>query len=224
MVDKASEDLSCLLDDELESSESRFLLKRLDHDTEFRARWSRYHAIGDVMRGHSQCLKVDLSQRVSMALSDVQMDQAQIDVEQKEQRRWMRPFAGAAVAATVAFGVFNWAQIGNNGAGAPDQIAEETSNPSALFDARTPSDVTSAPSLFPRPGTQTASVSGQDGLLSDPRLQSYVLRHNQYSNTRRGHGLVQHIYLVTTPLEQQPEEPESGLESQTGSVEPESQP
>jgi len=224
MVDKASEDLSCLLDNELESSESRFLLKRLDHDTEFRALWSRYHAIGDVMRGHPHCLKMNLSQRVSAALDDEQMAQPLNHVKQKQQHGWLRPFAGAAVAATVAFGVFNWAQTGNNSPGVPEPIATNANSSSALFDNNTTTDLTTAPSFYPRPSTQTASGSGQNELLSDPRLQSYVLRHNQFSNTRRGRGLVPHIYLVTTPLEQQTNEPGVDQKTESGLVEPESQP
>lgn len=93
------EDLSALMDGELAAEPTRFLLRRLDHDPELSATWSRWHLI-------RACLSAD-SARMSAPGADSDFAArvaAAIHVEQAPQsrRRWARYVGGGAIAASVA--------------------------------------------------------------------------------------------------------------------------
>lgn len=93
------EDLSALMDGELAAEPTRFLLRRLDHDPELSATWSRWHLI-------RACLSAD-SARMSAPKADSDFAArvaAAIHVEQAPQprRHWARYVGGGAIAASVA--------------------------------------------------------------------------------------------------------------------------
>lgn len=98
MSQDIEEQLSALMDGELGRDERAFLLRRLEHDAELRARWTRYHLLRDVMSNHRGSAPMDLSDRVMSAIADE--DRAQRP-QARSGGRW-RPWAGAALAASVA--------------------------------------------------------------------------------------------------------------------------
>lgn len=49
-----SQQLSALMDGDLPPDQARFLLRRLEHDTELTGRWERWQLCGDVLRGQAQ--------------------------------------------------------------------------------------------------------------------------------------------------------------------------
>lgn len=51
--DPVQEDLSALVDGELDRSRTAFLMRRLEHDAGLRARFGRYQLIGDALRGRT---------------------------------------------------------------------------------------------------------------------------------------------------------------------------
>lgn len=96
------EDLSALMDGELAAEPTRFLLRRLDHDPELGATWSRWHLIraclaSDASRMSTPKLDDGFSARIAAAL------QAEaVPAQQARPRHWARYMGGGAIAAGVA--------------------------------------------------------------------------------------------------------------------------
>ena len=90
-----SESLSALVDGELNTTESAFLIKRMAHDAELNTQWRRFQGIGEVLRGHAQILDSDsFSARVLSKIADAQADSANAAQKAAIQQ------AAAATAAT----------------------------------------------------------------------------------------------------------------------------
>lgn len=97
MNDSIREQLSAMADGEIETEGTRFLLKRLERDPEFRGSWERYHLIRDCLRHQGTMAPADFCAGVA-ALID-----ADIAAESRPaQRHVWRGFAGGAIAAGVA--------------------------------------------------------------------------------------------------------------------------
>jgi sigma-E factor negative regulatory protein RseA len=91
------EDLSALMDGELAAEPTRFMLRRLEHDPELIATWSRWHLI-------RACLASD-SARISTAKAGGGFARRVADAVAARtalRHRWMRFAGGGAVAAGVA--------------------------------------------------------------------------------------------------------------------------
>lgn len=94
------EQLSALVDGELGRDERAFLLRRLEHDEELRATWTRYHLMRDVLARRHTEPEMDLSGRVMAALD---APQVAATTGRQPVAGWMRPALGLAVAASVAW-------------------------------------------------------------------------------------------------------------------------
>ncbi|MCC7250172.1 MAG: hypothetical protein IT473_16240 [Lysobacter sp.] len=110
--DAHREQLSAMMDGMLSADESRFLLRRMQHDAELAGCWERWQLFGDAMRGQTgTALPADFSRRVARAIADDQRarrDAASApesapategNVAWRQRLRWG---GGAALAATVA--------------------------------------------------------------------------------------------------------------------------
>jgi negative regulator of sigma E activity len=113
------EQLSAMLDGALSADETRFLLRRMQHDDELADCWGRWQFYGDALRGHAgRALPADFSQRVGRAIADdITVAEAEPVAVSAEARRPMasgsllqRPLlrwgGGAALAASVALAAF----------------------------------------------------------------------------------------------------------------------
>lgn len=100
--------LSALVDGELAADEARFMLRRLEHDSELSACQERWQVLGDVMRGQACApAPLDFSARVRQAVQDdAQQNGPVAAVPAPQQRKsrsgWRRWGGGAALAASVA--------------------------------------------------------------------------------------------------------------------------
>lgn len=96
-----SERLSALIDNETDTFETRRLIDELMKSGEDRAQWSRYHLIGDSLRGGmTQVAPTDFLARVQEGIAeDGPLD---VPVASRQRLRWLKPVAGVGVAATVA--------------------------------------------------------------------------------------------------------------------------
>ena len=97
------EQLSALMDGALPEDQTRFLLRRLQHDAELAANWERWRIAGDAMRGiaPTQHLPVDFAQRVAASLHGVGLPSQAAHAAQ-QQSRWRWWGAGSAMAAALA--------------------------------------------------------------------------------------------------------------------------
>ena len=97
------EQLSALMDGALPADETRFLLRRLQHDASLAECWERWRLGGEVMRGlaPAQRLPADFASRVALAL---QQDGQSAPVVESSVRKpaWLRWGGGAAMAASLA--------------------------------------------------------------------------------------------------------------------------
>ena len=99
MEPTSREDLSALMDGELAAEPSRFLLRRLDHDPDLAATWSRWHMVraclaADPARLQTPRQQSDFAARIANAL--------QAEAAPVRPRRWARYVGGGAIAASVA--------------------------------------------------------------------------------------------------------------------------
>ena len=142
--------LSAMLDGELSPDEAKFMLRRLQHDTELATCWERWQVCGDMLRGQRNALlPSDFAGRVALALAGGAVASAQavpapVQVRRPRLVRWG---GGAAVAASVALlAVFAGRQL--------PEIA-----PDADTAASTPM-VAAGPALGPAQAPVTAAVAG----------------------------------------------------------------
>lgn len=99
MDERLNEQVSAAMDGEIDAAEWQLLQRRLTADDEYRGRWSRYHLIGDALRGGHGGPRADsgFADRVATAVA------AGEQVASSGSRSsWMRSAAGTAIAASVA--------------------------------------------------------------------------------------------------------------------------
>ena len=98
MLDHTRQQLSALFDGELGLDEARFLQRRLQHDGELLAGWSRWQLAGDVLRGQAvAAAPAGFADRVAAALAN-----APAPAAARPARRRSMLLPGAALAASVA--------------------------------------------------------------------------------------------------------------------------
>ncbi len=97
------EQLSALMDGALPPDQTRFLLRRLQHDAPLADCWERWRLSGEVMRGlaPAQRLPSDFALRVGAALRGEDATAAQA-TNRRRPAAWLRWGGGAAVAASLA--------------------------------------------------------------------------------------------------------------------------
>lgn len=96
--------LSALIDGELTADEARFLLRRLQHDTELSACWDRWQVAGEVMRGQTVALApAGFSERIALAIAEASAGQVTHAAAAGERKpRHLFRWGGGALAASFA--------------------------------------------------------------------------------------------------------------------------
>ncbi|HSH27633.1 MAG TPA: RseA family anti-sigma factor [Wenzhouxiangella sp.] len=177
MSESSRENLSSLMDGELDRKGRKFLLRRLAGDADMKASWNRMHLVRACL--HQEDLASgDLVGRVAAAL----------DAEPAPSRslpaRLLRPVAGGAIAASVAV----MAIVGINSSMLEQQgaVALEGDEPGFV----------SQPTELDRPFTQSAvPVSySEDRRAQRQRISGYVMRHHQAAGNT---GFVSWVPIVT---------------------------
>ncbi len=191
MADKHGEALCGLMDGELGETEARFLLGRLGRDRDLSARWGRYHLARSVVRQHA---RADLNGFAARVAAELEADAPGISPAARFRLGWLKPLGGVAVAASVALLAFNlWRTpvLESEPQAADTQVAAPLVQ-SAI-----------AP-LTPASATQTAPGW-------NPRLQSYLIRHNEATGPHRGQVLASYWNLVSEvpPRVEPADEPET---------------
>ncbi|MBB5207132.1 sigma-E factor negative regulatory protein [Chiayiivirga flava] len=180
----AREQLSALMDGELDKDSVRFLLRRCDGDSALSGCWQRWHVAGELMRGDRAVpVRVDLVGAVSLALAQEARPAAG-----GMGRTVLRWGGGFAVAASVALA----ALIVVRPTAAPESTltAGTAATPRAV--PTTPASAVAVATVAPsalreqdlrppyRLDAQTVSNSGMPHryLGFDPRIESYLRREN----------------------------------------------
>ncbi|MDX1516963.1 MAG: RseA family anti-sigma factor [Woeseiaceae bacterium] len=94
--------ISAFVDGELPENEKELLLRRLSQDTVLRQQVAEYLAIGHALRGEVLIGGIDgVRRRIARVLDEKPLQDDQVDVAAPH-RRFVRPLAGLAIAASVA--------------------------------------------------------------------------------------------------------------------------
>ena len=190
-----SESLSALVDGELNTTESAFLIKRMAHDAELNTQWQRFQGIGEVLRGHAQILDSDsFSARVLSKIADAQADSANAAQKAAIQQAAAataatsdrmnrhklnritlnRLGAGIAIAAAVAWAALLLPQRIQTES-APQRVAQ-TAAPLTLA-----SPVVSMRTVSGHIGAEVNSSSNQNNALLAQSMDAFLLEHVQRS-------------------------------------------
>ncbi len=96
--------LSALIDGELTADEARFLLRRLQHDTELSACWDRWQVAGQALRGQTVALApAGFSERIALAIAEAPAGQVMHAAAAGERKpRHLFRWGGGALAASFA--------------------------------------------------------------------------------------------------------------------------
>lgn len=95
--------LSALMDGELAADESRFLLRRLQHDEELNAQWERWQLLGDALRGRVEAPAPDgFAQRIGAAIAAEPASAVTSRNAGNSSRSGLLRWGGGALAASVA--------------------------------------------------------------------------------------------------------------------------
>jgi sigma-E factor negative regulatory protein RseA len=162
------EQLSALLDGELEREQALFLLKRMEHDQALQALWSRMCDGADCLR-QEYVAAADFSTRVSSAI-----EQEIVPAQLRPQRSWRQHVLGLALAASAAFAVVML--LGDQQTAPAVMTAAPTQNPVSA------SEVTGAMQIA-SPVFNPASARFGDGVAPSEapmlKLDQYLLRHSE---------------------------------------------
>ncbi len=100
MSDRSHEKISALMDGEIPSQATAFLVKRMVSDPALTRAWNRYHLIrGCLQKSADEPLAVNLADRVLMQLGVREYADPH---PRRLARRWLKPLAGMGIAASVA--------------------------------------------------------------------------------------------------------------------------
>jgi len=204
------ESLSALTDGELSTSEIRFTLRRIQAQPDLAGTWTRYHLIGACMKRQDiQMLPSDFCARVQQALSG--------EARPRHGLPLLRWAGGLAVAASVTAVALIGFQPGSplapaNQPNAAAPVASIAASPeTAVAKVEQPgadAAVAEAPiresDLRPDFGSlpaQTVAVTDSRDLgpvsFSDPRLESYLVRHNQALMAMGQGSPLSFVYVLT---------------------------
>ena len=180
MTEGQREDVSALIDGELDGAALDLVLDEIEQDDELRGVWSRYHLLGCVLRGEQVHVGYE-----SAAAQVGQRLKEEVPVPVPLRKRpirpsWVGPAAGYALAASAALvAVF-----------ALPPLFEGQQAPQGAMTAQTLTQANryrSAP-RNPRPGSDAALES---------KLNTYVLSHQEYSPAGGFKGVLPYATFVS---------------------------
>ncbi len=179
MSEMSNEQISALMDDEVDSDARSFLLRRMADDEAFRDRWARYHLISEALKNNiSDRTDPLFAERVRHAVAEQAPLAGRTAVTRSRQatHRWRRPAVGLAAAASLAALAVMGLQTGT----------EPSTDGGAL--------VASLPDTTP--SVKSVAFGGsQDQMIQ--RLQPYVQDHNGHAAHSPMRGSVPYVRLVS---------------------------
>ncbi len=169
--DAHREQLSAMMDGALSADETKFLLRRMEHDDALADCWERWQFLGDAMRGQAgRALPADFSRRVGRAIADGLADEIEhqpslvVAAHGNARGPLLRWGGGAALAASVVLA----ALIGTRMLSVPDDQIPVVANTAPASG--------SAP-MLPDPSVPTTVptvAGGASGPIVPPTAESLI--------------------------------------------------
>ena len=179
--------MSAFLDDELPDEEADLLLRRLQGDADLRSAAGRFLLIGQALRGER--LPGDLAGRVAAALGAETTYES--GAAPAARNRWLRPAAGAAVAATVAV-VALMGLDDNREATGPEAVTADVPEQAA---PAVGAEEDSGGYAYTVPVDAPVTVRPVNAVPA--RLTNYMISHGERAGTLMRNGM--HSRIVTQP-------------------------
>jgi sigma-E factor negative regulatory protein RseA len=177
--------LSALVDDELSPAETARVLAALTADPARRETWARYQLIGTaIRRGVPDVVDPGLAARVQAAIGDSLPDAGDglpdPALAAAGRPGWKRTAGGIAMAASVAaVALFGMRYLA---------VTEEGTTMATR--------VASTPVLQAQPVTVTDAEPPGSATLDQERLNTYLIRHNEFAATGGLRGLPPYVRVV----------------------------
>ena len=190
------EQISALIDDE---EYSDHILDSLIKDQEMQKTWSRYHLIGDCLRGNlPDRISVDVASRVTHSLKS----EPTVLAPQKSNFSTIRkPLAGFAIAASVAMVAVLGIQTNKNDDSIPTLSAVGTNSVATTKPvmATTPTEPQTFVFTEPQPQVLPAAVKKSDtpDAMMNQRMNNYLLNYNEYRSNAGMNGILPYVRIVT---------------------------
>lgn len=186
MNEQKHEQLSALIDDEL-THEAALVIDNLLEDKQAREIWTRYHLIGDSLRGHLPERYENTADRISAAIaSEPTVLAPPKKITDGKSSALLKPVMGFAIAASVAaVAIFNVQQA--------NQVP--TAGQSGIVQS---SIATNTPSIAT---PQPASQQNNQIQSPDPRLSRYLVNYNEYRVNTGVRGMPPHVRMVANDAE-----------------------
>ena len=189
MTEQFNEQLSVLMDGELPRDSVRFLLRGIDADPALAQTWSRYQVARSCLRRQTDAfVSIDFSAAVMARIDE---ESVVISVRANE-HRWLRWAAGGAVAASVAVA----ALVVSRPAISPESPARNSATADAVRVAPVLQERTPASMEQKVPAMAASMVDYRKPTASDPRLDSYLVRHYEATGQGMRSGMVPYVMLV----------------------------
>ncbi len=209
MINPSDERISALVDGELDEQEHRVIVDKLLTRSENRKAWGRYHLIGDTLkRSLPKGMDHGFSSRVMAALDD---EPTVLAPQPPAKSSWRQRVAGLAVAASVTavaiLGVqFMYQQDGQT---LTPQIAQTSSGLSPIAQSQQVARTNIQQSRVQqsiRANIQTVTQSSTPMAHSPkpvkqfhPRLNKYLVDHNQQAPRAAVQGMIPYARIVAYP-------------------------
>ena len=185
------ENVSVLMDGELGPQEAQRVLADIGKNEELRARWATFHQIRDAMRDRFQ-VSEDFSRRVFERLEQEPTVLAPRPHVAGRVGRIVLPLSAAAAAAMVGWLVLNTGLPGGLVEQAADSAAKPAAQTVAVAESRPQAESPAGNFAQPNPAVEVQYVS----VPVSPRLQDYLIVHQEYSPSSTMQGLAPYIRTV----------------------------
>lgn len=192
---KSNEQLSALMDGELETGHAE-LLRNLGRDESLRGKWLRYSLISDCITGNlPRYWDPSLSGRISQA---VRSEATVLAPEGSWSRTVLRPLAGLAIAASVAALAIFAIQHQRAGDGLDPSAEVAAAQPAQLLPPANRSLTFAAGKTETSP-TQLSTARPGD---SSGRLNRYLVNYNEYRSNAAMQGMFPYVRIVAHDREE----------------------
>ena len=167
------EKISAFMDGEIGGAEATVQIKRLKEDTQLRAAWDTYHAIGDTMRGE----KLWLSQRFTESFSELLAKEPTVLAPHTRSplQTTVRRFALPVAASVGGMMLVAWLALFSNPFAPKENVAVMTPAP-----------------------TETSSKAR----LASEEVDDYLMAHQQFSSGATLPGVASYVRTVSGDTEE----------------------
>ena len=193
----SNEHLSAFVDGELEGPKRDRVVDALYDNPELRRRWTRFHLIGDAVRGAGPVPGADaIADNVRAALAEEQV----VQFKPRPRRPRLYPLYGMAMAAAIAgIAILGILRLDDGGARST-QIADVSRSEPAAADSVSTAPVRTGPriaSVAAQPaGTEAARLQWSDVAPdAEARLNVYLVNHNEYAGIGM-HSVLPYVRIV----------------------------